>query len=121
MWCQIPNDGGEEADDADGHEEAGPAVPVLCWRDAGEQNLPEDGEEMHDVVITRWKALLTTFLIIIIAITWRSQTHSDIFYNLQTALSLYYSEYSEGLDTVRDLGSRCHEEGLFDSVGDVWD
>lgn len=121
MRCQIPDDGGEEADDADGHEEAGPAVPVLCWRDAGEQNLPEDSEEMHDVVITGWKALLTTFLLVIIAITWRSQTHSDIFYRLRTAWRSYYSEYSGGLDPVRDLGLRCHEEGLFDSVGDVWD
>lgn len=55
---------------------------------------------MHDVVVTRWKALLTTFLLVIIAITWRSQTHSDIFYKLQTARRSYYSEYSGGLDTV---------------------
>lgn len=65
MWCQISNDGGKDADDADGDQEAGPAVPVLRGRDAGKQNLPEDGEEMHDVVITRWKSFLAALLIII--------------------------------------------------------
>ena len=69
VWRQISDDGGEEADDADGDQETGPAVPVLCGRDAGEQNLPEHGEEMHDVVVTGWKALLAT-LLVIIAVTW---------------------------------------------------
>ena len=46
----MPDDGGEHADDENGHNEAGPAVAVLCWGHAGKQHLPEDCEEVHDVV-----------------------------------------------------------------------
>lgn len=65
MWRQISDDGGKDADDADRDQEAGPAVPVLRGWDAGKKNLPEDGEEMHDVIVTRWKSLFTALLIII--------------------------------------------------------
>lgn len=44
------DDGGEQPDHADGHDEARPAVPVLGGRHEGEQDLPENGEEVHDVV-----------------------------------------------------------------------
>lgn len=69
MWRQVPDDGGEEADDADGDQEAGPTIPVLSGRHAGEQNLPEDGQEVHDVIVTRRESLLTAFLIVV-AVTW---------------------------------------------------
>lgn len=60
------NDGGEQSDHADGHDEAGPAAPVVCGRDEGEQNLPEHGEEVHDVVETRRQLLLPTLVIVVI-------------------------------------------------------
>lgn len=69
---QVTNDGGEETDNTDGHDEAGPAVPVLCGWDAGKQNLPEDGEEMHEVVVTGRQTFFTPFLIII-TVTWRRE------------------------------------------------
>ena len=47
---QVPDDGGEHADDENGDNEAGPAVAVLCGGHAGKQHLPEDREEVHDVV-----------------------------------------------------------------------
>ena len=49
---QVTNDGGEHSDHADGHHKAGPAVPVISGRHKGEQKLPEDGQEVHDVVET---------------------------------------------------------------------
>ena len=60
------NDGGEQSDHTDGDDKAGPAVPVLCGRDEGKQNLPEDGEEVHDVVETRWQLLLPALVIVVI-------------------------------------------------------
>lgn len=62
---QISNNGGEEADDADGHQEAGPTIPVLRGWNASEQNLPENGEEVHDVIITGGKALPAALFIIV--------------------------------------------------------
>ena len=50
--CDRTNDGGQQADHTDGDHEASPAVPVVCGRDEGEQNLPEHGEEVHHVVET---------------------------------------------------------------------
>ena len=66
MGRQVANDGGEEADDDDGDDEAGPAVQVVCGRDASEQDLPEDGEEVHDVVKTGRQPLLASVLFILI-------------------------------------------------------
>lgn len=65
VWRQISNDSSEEANDADGHQEAGPTIPVLCGWNAGKQNLPENGEKVHDVIITGGKAVPSTFLIIV--------------------------------------------------------
>ena len=47
---QVPDDSGEHADDENGDNEAGPAVAVLCGGHTGKQHLPEDREEVHDVV-----------------------------------------------------------------------
>lgn len=53
-------------DHADGHHEAGPAVPVVGWRHEGEQNLPEDGQEVHHVVEARRQLLLAALVIVVI-------------------------------------------------------
>ncbi len=50
--CHRTNDSSEQSDHTDGDDEAGPAVPVLCGWDEGEQNFPEDGEKVHHVVET---------------------------------------------------------------------
>lgn len=50
MGGQVPDDGGEHADDENGHDEAGPAVTVLRGGHAGKQHLPEDGQKVHDIV-----------------------------------------------------------------------
>lgn len=65
--CQIPGDGGEDADQWNGDEEAGPAIPVLRGWDKGKQNLPEHGEEVHDVVEAGGQPLFTTLLLVIIS------------------------------------------------------
>lgn len=67
MWGQISYESCEEADDTDRGDETGPSVPVLGGWDKGKQNLPEDSQEVHDVVVTRRKALL----FVVIAIAWR--------------------------------------------------
>lgn len=54
LYCHHTNYGSEQSDHADGHNEAGPAVPVFCGWDEGEQDLPEDSEKVHDIVETRW-------------------------------------------------------------------
>lgn len=50
--CHHTNDASEQSNHTDGDDEAGPAVPVICGWDESKQNLPEDGEEVHDVVET---------------------------------------------------------------------
>lgn len=67
MGGQVAGDGRQHADKGDGHDEAGPAVPVFGGRHEGEENLPEDGEEMHDVVEARGQALLATLLLIVVS------------------------------------------------------
>lgn len=66
MGGQVSGDGGQHADEHNGHKEASPAVPVLCRWNEGEQDLPEDGQEVHDVIKARGQALFTTLFFIII-------------------------------------------------------
>ena len=66
VWGQVPDDGSKDSDDDYGHDEAGPAVPVLCGRDAGKQNLPEHSQEVHDVIETRWQPLLARFILFLV-------------------------------------------------------
>jgi len=68
MRRQVADDGGEQADDDDGDDEAGPAVQVVGGRNAGEQHLPEDGEEVHDVVETGRQPLLPRVLLILVCL-----------------------------------------------------
>lgn len=63
---QVPDDGREQADDDDGDDEAGPAVQVVRGRDASEQDLPEDGEEVHDVVETGRQPFFPRVLLILV-------------------------------------------------------
>lgn len=70
MRGQVPNDGGEHADDEDGDGEAGPAVAVLCGGHTGKQHLPEDCQEVHDVVKAGGQPLLPGFILILIP-CWR--------------------------------------------------
>ena len=57
--CQTTNDG-------DGHEEAGPAIPVLRGRDKGKQNLPEHREEVHDVIEAGGQTLLAALFLVVV-------------------------------------------------------
>lgn len=63
---QVSGDGGQHADEHDGHKEASPAVPVLRGWNEGKQNLPEYGQKVHDVIKTRGQALFATLFFIII-------------------------------------------------------
>ncbi|KAF3845289.1 hypothetical protein F7725_008452 [Dissostichus mawsoni] len=63
---QVSDDGGEHADDGDGGDEARPAVQVVGGRNAGKQNLPEDGEEVHDVVEAGRQTLLPALVLLLI-------------------------------------------------------
>ena len=47
---QVSDDGRQEADDHDGYDEAGPAVPVGGGGDEGKQNLPENRHYVQEVV-----------------------------------------------------------------------
>lgn len=70
------DDGGEQTNHADGDDETGPAVPVVCGRDEGEQNFPEDGEEMHDVV-EAGRQLLFAALLVVVIFTWRRRVEGS--------------------------------------------
>lgn len=48
----VTYDSSEESDHTNGDDKAGPAVPIVCGWDEGEQDFPEDSEEVHDVVET---------------------------------------------------------------------
>ena len=50
VGSEVPDEGGEQPDDQDADTEAGPAMAVLGGGHAGKQHLPEDREEVHDVV-----------------------------------------------------------------------
>ncbi len=63
---QVPDDGCEQADDDDGDDETGPAVQVVCGRNASEQDLPEDREEVHDVVETGRQAFFPRVLFVLV-------------------------------------------------------
>lgn len=65
---QISSDSGQNPDECDGDDEAGPAVPVLSGWNEGKKNLPENCQEVHDVIKARGQALLPALLLIII--TW---------------------------------------------------
>lgn len=68
VWCQVTDDCRQHADDGDRDNEACPTVPVVSGRNKGKQKLPEDGEEVHDIVKTGGQLLFATFIVIII--TW---------------------------------------------------
>lgn len=63
MRRHVPDDGREDADGADGHQETGPAAPVVGGRNQSKQELPEDGEEVQDVVPPGGRLL-------VIVLTW---------------------------------------------------
>lgn len=67
VWRQIAGDRRQDADKRYGDNEAGPAVPVLRGRDEGEQNFPEDGEEVHDVVEAGRQPLLAALLLVVVS------------------------------------------------------
>ncbi|ETE58450.1 hypothetical protein L345_15829, partial [Ophiophagus hannah] len=75
---QVADQSGQHADDQDANTEAGPAVPVLGGRHTGEENLPEDGQEMHDIVEARGQPLLPPVFILIFD-TWGEEHLSQRF------------------------------------------
>lgn len=64
---QVTNDSRKQADDDDGDEETGPAVHVVGGRNASEQDLPEDGEEVHDIVKTGRQPFLSCVVFVLIS------------------------------------------------------
>lgn len=73
MRRQIAGDRRQHADERYGDYEAGPAVPVLRGRDEGEQDLPEDGKEVHDVVEAGRQPLLAALLLVVISFCARKR------------------------------------------------
>lgn len=73
LWdVLLTNDSSEQSNHADRDHKTGPAAPVVSGRDEGKQNLPEDGEKVHDVVETGRQFLLPALLIIVI-LTWKKK------------------------------------------------
>lgn len=67
MRGQVTDDGREHADDDDGDAETGPAVQVVGGRNASEQDLPENSEEVHDVVETGRQSFFSCVLFVLIS------------------------------------------------------
>lgn len=66
VWSEITRDRRQHANQTDGHNEARPSVPILRGWHECKENLPEDREEVHDVVKAGWKTLFTALLLIVI-------------------------------------------------------
>lgn len=60
---QVTNHRCQEADDHDGDDKAGPTIPVVGRRNKSKQKLPEDGEEMHEIVKTGGQLLLVIIIV----------------------------------------------------------
>ena len=71
---EVSDEGGEQADDQDADAEAGPAVAVLSGGHAGEQNLPEHRQEVHDVVKARRQPLLPGPVLLLLLVPWGHTT-----------------------------------------------
>ena len=77
MRGQVSYDGREEADDDDADDEARPAIPVVSGRNAGEQNLPEHRQEVHDVVEAGRKPFFACVVLVLISLVqvWGAWRH----------------------------------------------
>lgn len=69
MRGQVARHSCQNANQRNGHKEAGPAVPVFGGRDKSEEDLPEDRQEVHNVIKAGRQTLLSALLLIVI--TWR--------------------------------------------------
>lgn len=67
MRCQVADDGREQADDNDGDGETRPAIQVVRGGDTSKQDLPEDGEEVHDVVETGRQPFFPCVILVLIS------------------------------------------------------
>lgn len=71
MRGQVPSHSRQNANEGDGHKEAGPAIPVLGGWDKSEEDFPENCQEVHNVIKAGWQAFLPALLLIIV--TWQRQ------------------------------------------------
>lgn len=72
MWCQVPYDSSQEANDTHWDSKTGPAIPVVGGRHQSKQDFPEDSHKMTRVVQAR-RCLLHTVVvptIIIVIVSW---------------------------------------------------
>lgn len=76
MGGQVTNESCQEADHEDGDNKASPAIPVVCWRHEGKEDLPEDSQKVHHIVEAGGQLLLPTFIIIVI-FPWRKTPVPD--------------------------------------------
>lgn len=72
VGSQVSDESCQYADHEDGDNETGPAIPVFCRGDEGEEDLPEHGQKMHHIIETGGQLLLSTFIVVII-FPWREE------------------------------------------------
>lgn len=72
VGSQVSYESCQYADHEDGDNETGPAIPVFCRGDEGEEDLPEHSQKMHHVIETGGQLLLPTFVIIVV-FPWREE------------------------------------------------
>lgn len=68
MGGQVPGHSCQDANEGNGDEKAGPAVPVLSGWDKSKEHFPENRQEVHDVIEAGWQTLFTALFFVII--TW---------------------------------------------------
>lgn len=68
MRGQVPGHSRQNADEGNGHDKTGPAVPVLGGWDESEEDFPENCQEVHNVI----KAGRQTFppALFLVIVTW---------------------------------------------------
>lgn len=66
MRGQVPGHSCQNANERNGDKEAGPAIPVLSWRDESKEDLPENCQEVHNVIKAGRQAFLPALLLIVV-------------------------------------------------------
>lgn len=72
VGSQVSNESCQYANHEDGDNETGPAIPVFCRGDEGEEDFPEHSQKMHHIIETGGQLLLSTFIVVII-FPWREE------------------------------------------------
>ena len=68
MGGEVTDEGGQQTNGGDGHHEAGPAVTIVGWGNESKQQLPEDRQEVHDIIKTGRETFLHLSVLLLLVV-----------------------------------------------------